>query len=79
MAIAGRLFEVFEHHIAGRAFLLGKRPTLPDVSMYSYTAHAPEGGIPLEGSPAIRAWVARIEALDGFVAMAATRVGLLAT
>ena len=42
---------------------------LADVAMYSYTAHAPEGGISLEPWPRLRAWLARIEALPGFVGM----------
>ena len=37
--------------------------------MYTYTAHAPEGGISLEPWPQVRAWLQRVEALPGFVGM----------
>jgi len=37
--------------------------------MYSYTAHAPEGDIPLGDWPHLQAWLQRVEALPGFVGM----------
>ena len=37
--------------------------------MYSYTAHAPEGGVSLQPYPHVRAWLARVEALPRFVGM----------
>jgi glutathione S-transferase len=67
--IAGRLFGLMEQHLATRTHLVGDAPTIADVALYSYTAHAPEGGISLQPYPAIRAWLARIEALPGFVDM----------
>jgi glutathione S-transferase len=48
---------------------LSSTPTIADIAIYSYTAHAPEGGVSLEPYGNIRAWLARIEALPGFVAM----------
>ncbi len=42
-------------------------PTIADLACYGHVAHAPEGCIPLEPRPAVRAWVARVEALEGFV------------
>ena len=45
---------------------------------YSYVAHAPEGNVTLEPYPHVRAWLARIEALPGFVPMVKSPVGLLA-
>ncbi|MGQ9369228.1 glutathione S-transferase family protein [Azospirillum sp. ST 5-10] len=68
-AIAAQLFAVLDRHLGGSAFLAGDAPTIADVAIYSYTAHAPEGGVPLDGHPNIRAWLARVEALPGFVAM----------
>jgi glutathione S-transferase len=49
--------------------LTGPTPTIADVAMYTYTAHAPEGGLSLESYGNIRAWLARVEALPGFVPM----------
>lgn len=69
VTVAGSLFTVLETELAARAFLVGDGPTLADVALYSYVAHAPEGGVSLDPWPAIRGWLARIEALPGFVAM----------
>lgn len=67
--IARQLFAVLERELEGRRFFAADHPTIADVALYSYTAHAPEGGVPLEAYPNLRAWLARIEALDGFVPM----------
>jgi glutathione S-transferase len=69
IALARRLFGLMEQHLANEAFLAGAAPTLADVAMYAYTAHAPEGGVALDVYPNIEAWLARIEALPGFVGM----------
>lgn len=66
---AHRLFRFMERELQARPFLVGPAPTLADISMYSYTAHAPEGAVSLEPYPALRSWLARIEALPGFVGM----------
>lgn len=67
--ISLKLFPVLESLLSGRAFATGGLPTLADVAAYTYIAHAPEGGLSLDAYPAIRAWVARIEGLPGFVPM----------
>ncbi len=67
--VAGQLYGVLEAHLKTQRFLIGNEPTIADVALYSYTAHAPEGGVSLEPYPSVRAWLARIEALPGFVAM----------
>jgi glutathione S-transferase len=64
------LFLVLEKELSERPFLVGDTPTLADVALYTYTAHAPEGDVSLEAYPAIRTWLTRIEALPGFVPMA---------
>jgi len=66
------LFALLEKELGTRRFLVGEAPTLADVAMYTYTAHAPEGDVSLEPYPAIRAWLTRIESLPGFVAMVRT-------
>ena len=71
-AMGLQLFERMEQHLQQRHWLVGDAPTIADVAMYSYTARAPEGGIPLEPYPQLRAWLQRIEALPGFVPMAVT-------
>lgn len=66
---ATALFGVMDAHLAGREYFVGKTPTIADIALYSYTAHAPEGGVALEPYANIRAWLQRIEALPGFVPM----------
>jgi glutathione S-transferase len=66
---ADKLLSTLERHLAGRDFLVGPEPTLADLAIYTYTAHAPEGGVALEPFPAVRAWLSRLEALPGFVPM----------
>jgi len=75
-AIAHATLAVIEAHLSGKEWLVGDRPTIADVANYSYIAHAPEGDISLEAYPNIRAWLARFEALKGFVPMQKTPVGL---
>ena len=70
------LLRVIEQELAGSAFLAGSQPTLADVAGYTYIAHAPEGNVSLADYPNLRAWLARIEALPGFVPMARTAAGL---
>lgn len=66
---ATALFGVMDAHLAGRDFFVGDGPTIADIALYSYTAHAPEGGVSLQPYANIRAWLQRIEALPGFVPM----------
>jgi glutathione S-transferase len=68
-AIALRLYQVLDPHLASRTFLVGETPTIADIAIYSYTALAGEGGISLEEYPHIRQWLARVEGLPGFVPM----------
>ncbi len=78
IARAHALFAVMDQQLAHSAFLTGSTPTLADIANYSYIAHAPEGNVSLQPYPKLRAWLARIEALPGFVPMVRTPVGLAA-
>ena len=51
--IAARLFTVMDVQLALRPWLAhaAEGPTLADLALYTYTAHAPEGGIGLEALP----------------------------
>jgi len=75
---AHALFAVMEQQLGQSAFLAGSTPTLADIANYSYVARAPEGNVSLEPYPALRAWLARIEALPRFVPMVKTPIGLAA-
>lgn len=77
-ATALKVLGKLEAHLKGRDFLVGNAPTIADIAIYSYTAHAPEGDVSLQPYPNVRRLLANIEALDGFVPMPSTRVGLAA-
>lgn len=68
-ARAHELFAVMETELGKAPYFAGNAPTIADVALYAYTAHAPEGGVSLSAYPGIRDWLARIEALPGFVPM----------
>jgi glutathione S-transferase len=69
-AVAAGVLGVMNTYLATSGpFFAGQTPTIADIALYSYTAHAPEGHIPLDPYPEIRAWISRIEALPGFVPM----------
>jgi len=74
---AHAVLKVIDQHLEGRDFLAADHATIADVAGYSYIAHAPEGNVSLEGYPNVRAWLARIEALKGFVPMPRTKAGLV--
>ncbi len=76
---AHNLLKVMELELVKTAYLAGEEPTIADVSAYSYVAHAPEGNVSLDDYANVRAWLARIEALPGFVAMPRTVAGLQKT
>ncbi len=61
-------FAVVDKHLARRAFLLGEKPTIADLSMAGYVFFSPEEtGFDFAASyPAIEAWRNRIKALPGW-------------
>ncbi|WP_170765687.1 glutathione S-transferase family protein [Ruegeria lacuscaerulensis] len=77
-AVAKSAFDRLETHLNGRDWLVGTSPSIADVAIYSYTAHAPEGNVSLGDYPNIRALLAQVEVLPGFVPMQSTKVGLAA-
>lgn len=62
--------NVLEGHIGqSRDWLALGHATLADIACYPYVKRAPEGDLPLDDYPAIRAWLARCEALPGWIEM----------
>lgn len=76
IARAHATLKVIDGVLSGRDWLATDRPTVADVAIYSYVARAPEGNVDLAPYPAVRAWLARVEALPGFVPFQRTAVGL---
>lgn len=87
---AHALLQVMERTLASARFLAAAAPTIStaaptistaaptiaDIAAYTYVAHAPEGNVSLADYPHVRAWLARIEGLPGFVPMVKSPVGL---
>uniref|UniRef100_B0SUQ0 Glutathione S-transferase domain n=1 Tax=Caulobacter sp. (strain K31) TaxID=366602 RepID=B0SUQ0_CAUSK len=67
--ISERVLNFMDTHLEGRRFLAADQVTIADLACYSYVAHAPDGGIALEPYPAVRAWLARVEAHAWFQPM----------
>ena len=62
-------FDVMEQHLAAHAFFVGERYSIADIALYAYTHVCDEGGMSLERYPAIRAWLERVAAQPGHVAI----------
>lgn len=81
IARAHRILALIDAELASRRWIAdigSDQPTIADVALYSYIARAPEGNVDLSAYANVQSWLARIEALPGFVPMAVTAVGLAA-
>jgi glutathione S-transferase len=67
--IAQKLLHFMEEHLQRAQWLAAGHATIADIANYSYIAHAREGGISLDGFPAILAWLERIRSLPHFSPM----------
>ncbi|MGY4516509.1 glutathione S-transferase [Lysobacter sp. HA18] len=61
--------RVMERHLASHDWFTGDAYGVADIALFAYTDVAPHGGVSLDAYPAIRAWLARVRATPGFVAM----------
>jgi glutathione S-transferase len=66
-----KALDVMESHLVAHDFMTGDNFTIADIALYAYTHVADEGGFDLDAYPAVRAWLERIAALPGHVAMQA--------
>lgn len=76
IARAHRILALIDAELSAREWIAADHPTIADVALYSYIAAAPEGNVDLMPYKQVRAWLARVEALPGFVALPASPVGL---
>lgn len=60
---------LMDEHLGRRDFLVLDRLTLADIVLYAYTHVAEEGGFDLQPYPNVRAWLARVAAQPGHVAI----------
>ena len=68
-AISVRALALLEGRLAGNGWLAAARPTVADVACYPYVALSPEGGVDLGPYRGVLAWMDRIVALPGYVAL----------
>jgi glutathione S-transferase len=61
--------EAMERHLTRRDFFVGDRATVADIALYAYTHVADEGGFEIARFEAISAWLERVRALPGYVAI----------
>jgi glutathione S-transferase len=64
-----RILGLMDVHLARHSWLAVGRPTIADVACMPYIALGHEGGVSLQGYPAVAAWVKRVKELPGFVGM----------
>jgi glutathione S-transferase len=60
---------VMERHLTGADWFTGPDYGIADIALFAYTDVAHHGGFDLAAYPAVRAWLARVRATPGFVAM----------
>jgi glutathione S-transferase len=67
---AGReALKAMERHLREHEYFVGGRLTIADIALYAYTHVAPEAGLDLEPLPAVRAWLDRVAAEPGLIAI----------
>ncbi|KAE8371583.1 glutathione S-transferase [Aspergillus bertholletiae] len=59
--------RILDQRLASNEWLALGRPTIADLAVFVYVALAPMGDISLEPFEFVKAWIARIEQLPGFV------------
>lgn len=61
---------LMDEHLARQDWFVGESATLADIALYAYTHVCEAGHFRLRDYPAICAWLKRVAALPGYVAMA---------
>ena len=64
-----RALGFLEGHLAGREWLVGDAYSAADISIYGYTHVAHEGEFDLAQYHGVQAWVDRVTAVPGHIAM----------
>lgn len=68
--IAGEeALRVMDDHLAARRWFVGADASLADIALYAYTHVCEAGGFRLRDYPQVCAWLDRVAALTGYVAM----------
>ncbi len=78
---AHAVLKVIDEELQNRPWIAdvdSAHPTIADVALYSYVFGAPEGNVDLLAYRQVQAWLARVEALPGFIAFATSKASLRA-
>jgi glutathione S-transferase len=68
-ARGNRALEVMDDHLGREPYFAAGRYTIADIALYAYTHVAGEGGFDLAAYPQVRAWLDRVRAQPGHVAI----------
>lgn len=60
---------VMQTHLSKNAWFAGDTYSIADIALYGYTHCACEGGFDLNQYPAVTAWLARVKAVPGHIAL----------
>ncbi|HLY51024.1 MAG TPA: glutathione S-transferase family protein [Solirubrobacteraceae bacterium] len=61
--------EAMERHLTDHKYFVADHYTISDIALYAYTHVAPEGRFDLHPYPAVRAWLERVAAQPGHIAI----------
>jgi glutathione S-transferase len=67
-----KALDVMEQQLLRHPFITGDSYNIADIALFAYTHVADEGGFSLEEYPAIRGWIAAIQARPNYVPMKRT-------
>ncbi len=60
---------IMEQHLAKQDYFVASGYSVADIALYAYTHRANEADLDLAPYPALRAWLARVAAQPGYIAM----------
>lgn len=64
-----RTLALLDRELTQRPFIAGDAYTIADIALFAYGSRAEEAGLALDPYPAFRAWIARVEAQPGHLAL----------
>ena len=65
--------RVLDERLANHDWLALERMTIADVACFPYVAMAPDANISLDEYAAVGAWIARVQALTGYIPLPSLR------
>lgn len=66
-ATGAAVLQVLDDHLREQPYLVGENYSIADISLYAYVHVADEAAFDLGAYPAVREWVARVEATPGYM------------